>query len=239
MGVSLSGDSDLSDDSGNGGSDDGASDDGGSDDGGSDDGGGDFGAGSNTDFCQFNEQVNSGIDDVDIFSGDPGDLEDAFGQVVDDIDRAVGLAPNAIKADIAILAEGFNGFVEVMADYDYDLFAVPEDDPRLAALDDPRYEEAGNRVDAFCGIEDESEPTGDGFDTGGDDAEVPDLGLPDDETRAIVIQGLQSAFGWDADLAACVVDELGLDDPSSIDPSVFGDLSGEVCGQSILELFGG
>jgi hypothetical protein len=149
------------------------------------------------------------------------------------------LAPNAIEADIAILAEGFKGFVDVMADYDYDMFAVPEDDPRLEALNDPRYEEADDRVDAFCGIEDEPEPADNGFDTGDDDAEVPDLGIPDEETRDIVIQGLQSAFGWDADLAACVVDELGLEDPSAIDPSVFGDPSGEVCGRSILELFGG
>lgn len=219
------------DDSSDSSSDD-AADDGG-DDGGDDDEPGDFGAGSSSDFCNFNEDIESGLDDLDIF-GEVDGVRNAFAQLRDNIDQAVGLAPSEIRDDVALLSEGIEAFVEVLEDYDYDFFAIPEDDPRLAALEDPQFDAASDRVNAFCGFDDT-----DDFDSSGDGDDVPDLGIPDDEARAIVIQGLQTAFGWDAELASCVVDELGLDDPSSIDSSVFGDPTAEVCGQSIAELFGG
>ena len=224
--------SDLSGDSGLGGGDD----DGGDDDAGGDDAGGYFGAGSNTNFCQFNEEINNGLDDVDFFAGEPDDVSAAFRQIRDNMARAVGLAPSEIRDEVALLSEGIKGLVELLEDYDYDMFAVPEDDPRLAAVNDERYDEAVDRINDFCGFDDED------LDDGNEPpvaTATDDQDLPDDEMRAIVIQVLQTAFGWDADLASCVVDELGLDDPSSIDPSVFGDPSGEVCGQSILELLGG
>jgi hypothetical protein len=66
----------------------------------------------------------------------------------------------------------------------------------------------------------------------------PDL-LPSDEMRDLAIQSLQAVYGWDAALAECVVDELGLEDPANQDPSLYTDPTAEVCGQSLAELFGG
>lgn len=197
-----------------------------------------FGEGSDSDFCQFNDDINGGMEDVDVF-GDPDSIESAFEDVADTIDRAVAVAPGEIRDDVEYLAESVDGFIEFLAEYDYDLLSVPEDaqdDPRLAVGDDPAYDAALERVNAFCGVE-EDEPSTDGF--GDDDSDVPDQipDIDDGDMRDLVIQSLQTTFGWDDDLASCVVDELNLTDPESIDPSIFGDPNGEVCGHSFAELF--
>ena len=58
--------------------------------------------------------------------------------------------------------------------------------------------------------------------------------------RELIISTYQSIFGWDAALAECVVDELGIDDPSgTIDPEVFSDPDAQICGQSLTDLFSG
>ena len=214
-----------------------------SDDNGGDDGGG-AGAGSNTDFCRFNENINGGIDELDVF-GDGATLEDTFKQVVDNIDRATSIAPGEIRGDVAILSEGFKAFAEILEEYDWNIFAIPDDvgdDPRLAALEDPRYEEAADRVNAFCGIEDPDPVVGGDAGTDDGDSGSDDDGgsvIPDGQ-RDLMIQTMQQAFGWDEDLASCVVDTLGLDDPTSINPAAFGEAAGtEICGRSFDELFAG
>lgn len=230
-------------DSGDGSSDDpgddASSDDSDGDDSSGDDSSGDgFGAGSSSDFCRFNDAINTGMDDLDPLSMGPEDIQNAFRQIADNIDQAIGMAPGEIRSEVEILANGVEGFLEVLEEYDYDFFAIPEemqDDPRLAAVNDPRYEEAIDRVNEFCGVEDEPDTDV------GDVPEPPDdSGVMDETMRDITIQAMQAAFGWDEQLASCVVDELGLDDPTgAIDPSVFEDPNAEVCGQSVAELFGG
>lgn len=209
------------------------------------------------DFCDFNADISTGVDEVDI-SGDPGDLEAAFDNLLNNIDRAVDLAPDEIRDDVATLADAMEGFVDILAEYDYNMFAMgaaAEDDPRLAAMEDPAFEAAGDRVNEYCGFDDGDDDLsddgglgGDDGSDGGDDSGLDDAGdgidpveLPDevtDEVRAMMIQTYQSIFGWDEDLASCVIEELDLDDPNTIpDMTQFEDLNAEICGQPILELF--
>ena len=113
-----------SDDGGGGGDSDGGSDDGGSDD---DPGAGGLGDGSNSDFCNFSDNINSGLDDVDPLTMGPDDIESSFRQIADNIDRAAAIAPGEIRDDVQVLVDGVSGFMEVLGEYDYDMFSIPED----------------------------------------------------------------------------------------------------------------
>ncbi|MFQ5556536.1 MAG: hypothetical protein ACE5GB_03375 [Acidimicrobiales bacterium] len=195
------------------------------------------GPGASTDFCRISDQINDRLDSVDteiaaaIASGDleavAGYFDDSFGLM----QQAAAVAPGEIRDDVEVLVTGFRGMIDVLEEFDFDFTAIPSDDPRISALDDPRFDEASDRLDAFCGIDsDEDEETDGG------------TGLPgpqSDAVRGAMVQALADSLGIDETLAGCLVDELGLDDPASIDPSVFGDLTQEVCGTTMGEIFGG
>jgi hypothetical protein len=221
----------------------GSVDDGSADDDSADDGSEDMADGSGSDFCNFDAGIDEGMDSIDPSFSNPEEIEATFEQLMDDIDQAVDMAPDELRADVELLADGVSGLVEVLAEYDFNFLAIPEsatDDPRMAALEDPAYEAASARIDAYCGFDDEPDAGETGSDDPGSEGDVdPDLGLPSDEMRDLAIQSLQAVYGWDAALAECVVDELGLEDPANQDPSLYTDPTAEVCGQSLAELFGG
>lgn len=211
------------------------------------DGGEAVGAGSGGDFCGLSADINDGLDAVNVFGG-PDSVEAAFRQIADNIDRATGQAPAELREDVQLLSEGVAGFIDVLEEYDYNFLAIPDDavttDPRLAAVESPEYEAASDRVNAYCGIE--PDPGLDASDTeppvdepGADGGGVPDFGDAGLDSDFLV-QIYQDAFGWDAELAACVVEELGLEDPTgAVDPSVFSDGGDGICGRTWDELFAG
>jgi hypothetical protein len=210
-----------------------------SDGGGSDESAGAPGSGS--EFCGLNADINDGLDGMNLFGG-PDSVEEAFRQIAENIDQATSRAPAEIRDDVQILSEGVAGFIEVLEEYEFNFLAIPDDavatDPRLAAVEDPAYEAAADRVNAYCGFEDDSGATADEPGTT-DDEGLPDFGDAGLDSDFLA-QIYQEAFGWDAELATCVVEELGLSDPTgAIDPSVFADPNAEVCGRSLAELFGG
>jgi len=203
--------------------------------------GGATGEGASTQFCQFISQIDQETDTVgDEFDTlDPSDLSDAYAGIQGYIDQAVTMAPGPIQDDVNYLASAFSGFNEILAEYDYDIFAMLSDpsveaDPRFQEFDSDEFDAADERVNNFCGIE--NVPSGG---SAGSDGDVPDIPI-DGEMREIIISTYQSIFGWDEALATCVVDELGLNDPTgAIDPEVFSDPNAQICGQSLTELFSG
>jgi hypothetical protein len=225
-----------------------SADNGSADNGSADNGADNMVNGSDSEFCSFNADINDGLGSIDMSSASPDEIAAAFELITDNIDEAVSMAPDEISDDVAVLANGVKGFVEVLSDYDFNFLAIPDsaaEDPRFSAVNDPAYEAAAARVDAYCGFDDQADTSGTGTDDSGTDNSSsdgdadPGLGLPDGQARDIIIQSLQAAYGWDADLAACVVDEMGLEDPANLDPSLYSDPTAEVCGQTLADLFGG
>ncbi len=167
----------------------------------------------------------------------------------DTMDDIASSAPGEIRDDVNLLKDGFNDFLDVLADADFNIFAVDDGDPRLAALDSPEFDAAGDRVNAYCGVDDDSDS---GVDSGSDEDPGDDggSGFPggDDESDDEFDGGvdanfmasiLSQAYGIDEDTALCIVEELGLNDPTAIDPTAFGDPQQEVCGTTLMEIFAG
>jgi ABC-type glycerol-3-phosphate transport system substrate-binding protein len=126
------------------------------------------------DFAQFDdicELADAGeavgataFDEVDPTLTAPEDLEAVFTAADDFIARAAEIAPDEIADDFQVVSEAFGGLIDVLAEFDYDFFALAlqaENDPelisQLEALDDPRLQEATDDIDAYfreeCGIE--------------------------------------------------------------------------------------
>ena len=107
------------------------------------------------DFCEF---IVAYAEDADFspIGLNPEEIEDLFTTNVDAIDEAVRLAPSEIEADVAMFADAYGDFVALLAEYDFNFLALGDaalDDPRLAALDDPELQAAGDRIEAYCGID--------------------------------------------------------------------------------------
>jgi hypothetical protein len=102
------------------------------------------------------------------------------------LDEWAGRAPAEIAGDVAVLARGMRGLIDLLEEYDFDLVALAdaESEPRLQALEDPEFEAASLRVSQYCGLPPgpsiggvDSGPTGStggGSATGSDSSAVPD-----------------------------------------------------------------
>jgi len=107
-----------------------------------DDGGALSGLGSGN-FCDSNEEIEARLDGIGtefentVASGDFSALDAYFDEALDLMRGAAASAPAEIRADIDTLVSGFETFVAVLDDYDYNFLLIPEDEPRLAVLDDP------------------------------------------------------------------------------------------------------
>ncbi|MDH3189742.1 MAG: hypothetical protein OEM39_03775 [Acidimicrobiia bacterium] len=137
------------------------------------------GAGAGGDFCDFlvDYAENADFSPVGI---SPTQIEQTLMGSLDAINQGLELAPSEIKADVALFADAYAGFVDFLGEYEYNFLSIPEDafdDPRLAALEDPELEAAGQQIEEFCGIDDfitpgPSGPTGSGS--------LPGASLPED-----------------------------------------------------------
>jgi hypothetical protein len=200
-------------------------------------------AGTGGNFCDMVGSINDAGDaneEIDFF--DPSAVEEAFKEFAAQIEAAKRAAPGEIKADVELLADGMQDFLEILdeADYDFTALIALEGDPRMEAVDSPQYEAAQDRVDAYCGISDTSvddgftdpDPDSDADLPGIDPEELEDFDFSGDE-REIAIQ-VYEMFGHDRETAECLVDELG-DFTGAED----FDLSTEFCGMTLLEITSG
>lgn len=114
------------------------------------------GPGSNTEFCDFDAEINDGLDTL--FGLDAAAIEDRVQDILDRASQAVDAAPSEIEDAAMVLLDGFTGFAEFLSDINYDLInnqAAFTTDPRVLALDMPPYTDAAAEVEAYCGVVDD------------------------------------------------------------------------------------
>jgi hypothetical protein len=210
------------------------------DSGDSGDGGGDW-----CDLARELDADESVLDDLDFT--DPESLEDAFRQVVDTIENAADEAPDEIRDDVNLIADGFNDLVDELERVDFNFLDVDS-----SVLDNPELEAASDRIadynERVCGIEtDDLDGVGDLEDVDDlddtvdsivDDVEDETGGtIPSEGTIRDQMVAQFTAMGMTEEQANCLVDnidfqELGSEDA---DPMEFLELF-ETCDVDITEL---
>ena len=131
------------------------------------------GSGASTNFCEFVSTF-SDVGDAPA-SLNPADIEESFTSTAEAIEQSLDIAPSEVRDDVAMISEAYNGFVELLGEYDFDFLNMPEEatnDPRLTALDGDELQLAGDRIVAFCGLDpevgDDDVSAGDGDQATGD-----------------------------------------------------------------------
>ncbi len=112
-------------------------------------------ANSSDEFCQFVVAA-AAESDFTPLGLSPQELEEAFAGNLDAINQAAALAPADIRSDVLLFADAYGGFVELLAENDFNFLALAdldESDPRIVALDDPELVAAGERIEQYCGID--------------------------------------------------------------------------------------
>lgn len=161
----------------------------------------DFGSGSSSDFCRSAADIENDDFSLFAFNSTPADLEAGINEVLALLEEASRVAPSEIADDFDVLRQTFVDFAGLLADYNYDFFAIAseaENDPRLIAFDGDAVEQAANNIAAFCGIDvepPESDPV-----NPPPVVDVPDVmvdGLPDGFPEALVPPGVESVESFD------------------------------------------
>jgi ABC-type oligopeptide transport system substrate-binding subunit len=111
------------------------------------------GPGKDTEFCQYQAELNNMSTPFDDQNSGAAEFETYFKELVNPaIDKLQATAPAEIKAQMDTLAEGLRKFSAAFEKSGWD----PEKayaDPELTALaGDTAYNEAGSAVDEFCGF---------------------------------------------------------------------------------------
>lgn len=138
-------------------------------------------SGTSSEFCGFIVEVDEEFA-LDVGATDAESLRALIEETQRAFDRAEDLAPSEIRGDIAVIAEAYDGFASLLAEYDYDVmtaFLAAEDDPRLLALEADELAAASSRIGQFCGVALGVAPDLGAPDAGGGDVDVPDTGGDD------------------------------------------------------------
>lgn len=138
------------------------------------------GPGASTNFCEFISAF-AASDANQLVGVTPEDIATSFTGTSDAIRQALDIAPAEVRDDVAYFSETYDGFVSFLEDNEFNFANISEDeldDPRLTALEDQELVDAGERIQAFCGVD---------LDIG-DDSSVGEGGTPSGDVPA----GLQA-----------------------------------------------
>ena len=90
---------------------------------------------------------------------DPADVEALFTQLRGSLDGLEAQAPTELATDVGLFATGTRRFIDAVEEADYDFEALAEDEALAeltAEFDEPAYEEASQRLQAYaedtCGV---------------------------------------------------------------------------------------
>ena len=97
-------------------------------------------------FCAPSQALNS-IGDVPPLESDPAALREQFTEARDAVAEAEAEAPEEIRADVAVLADGYDQFYEALEAADFDITHLDLAD--LMVLDSPEMQAASERLDAY------------------------------------------------------------------------------------------
>jgi hypothetical protein len=153
---------------------------------------------------------------IDLLTATPEELGRAFEAVLDTFTEAADSAPPEIADDVDVLLTFFAAMVEKGRDADWNLLALANDPEFGATVDDPAFEQAANRVDAYsrdvCGVD---------FSTFADAGGAPTTpGGGDEEDPVSIVLGalgIPRALFTDEQIA-CVTEELGEEFVASVTP---------------------
>jgi hypothetical protein len=116
------------------------------------------GPGASSDFCEFIAGIDESSDD---FGTDPDSFRAEMEETLAAMERARDLAPPAVRDDVTFVFNIFAGFVDLLEEYDYNLFAigaVADTDPRILSVDEAEYDDAVARIGASCGLDLDNDP---------------------------------------------------------------------------------
>lgn len=152
------------------------------------------------DFCRFAVEYAENVE-FSPMGMSPADLEDTLRTTNDAINQAARVAPSEIKADVQLFADAYGGFIEVLDELGFNFLAFNDDlldDPRLLALEDPALEEAGDRISAYCGLDDFiAAGPGAAGGTGGSGGGLPEVELPEDFPADLIPPGGKAIVSLD------------------------------------------
>ena len=146
------------------------------------------GGGGNDDFCSP-QDVDAVFEDLDFSGLDPEALEEQFNRLDEALDHLEDRAPNEIEDDVKTVAEGMRGLIELLEENDYNFFALAtaaEDDPRFLALDDPKFQEASDRIAEYCGFDNDVPASSGGGSVPGGGGGAFSVDLPEDFPEDLV-----------------------------------------------------
>jgi hypothetical protein len=78
---------------------------------------------------------------------DPADLREQFTEALDAVEQTEAEAPEEIRADVAVLADGYEEFYNALEAADFDITDLSLED--LTVLDTAEMTAASERVDAY------------------------------------------------------------------------------------------
>lgn len=98
-------------------------------------------------FCAPADALGEGLGDLAPTDGDPGEIREQFTRAREAVAQAEAEAPEEIRADVAVLADGYEDFFAALEAADFDITQLSLS--ALTALDTPEMEAASERVDAY------------------------------------------------------------------------------------------
>jgi hypothetical protein len=155
---------------------------------------------------------------LDIMTATPEELGQAFEAVRDTFAEAADSAPPEIAGDVDVLLAFFETFVDKGNAAEWNLLALASDPEFAATFEDPSFEQAANRVDAYsrevCGVDFST------FADAGTAPPAPGGGDADEDDPVSIVLGtlgIPRALFTDEQIE-CVTEELGEEFVASVTP---------------------
>ena len=98
-------------------------------------------------FCAPADALGEGLGDLAPTDGDPDQIREQFTLAREAVAEAEAEAPEEIRPDVAVLADGYEDFFEALEAADFDITQLSLS--ALTALDTPEMQAASERIDAY------------------------------------------------------------------------------------------
>lgn len=163
-----------------------------------------LGAASSANWCDLAQKVEDSSNALD------SPTADGIHEFADQVKASVSAAPAEIKADVEILATFVDDLATALEENDDNVLLAF--DSLSSELSDPKFEEAGNRIDAYnkreCGITDPSSADSGSTDTSATDTGSTDVAPPPADNSGGTDLGGDPAI--DGGLIASLAQEMGV-----------------------------
>jgi hypothetical protein len=110
-----------------------------------------FSGSSGNDFCGLVNSYRSAIAGPNFAGKAPADLKSIYQNLGSALDRAVSVAPGAIKPDFQTLANAYKPVLKAFADANYDITRIPPSDYRTfaTAFSNPQIKTASAHIEQY------------------------------------------------------------------------------------------